>query len=54
MDCLLSSAIDYIWHNGLPALLCDRVEVSGWTAELTAFLSATGDRNVCKTSPTLD
>ncbi|KAL9286018.1 hypothetical protein AtEden1_Chr4g0281461 [Arabidopsis thaliana] len=46
MDCLLSSAIEYIWHNGLPALLCDRVEVSGWTAELTASLSATGDR-VC-------
>ncbi|KAL9293364.1 hypothetical protein AtEden1_Chr3g0192381 [Arabidopsis thaliana] len=47
MDCLLSSAIEYIWQNGLlPGLLYDRVEVSGWTAELTASLSPTGDR-VC-------
>ncbi|KAL9285975.1 hypothetical protein AtEden1_Chr4g0280861 [Arabidopsis thaliana] len=44
MDCLLSSTIKYIWPNGLPDLLFDRVEVYGWTAELTASLSATGDR----------
>ncbi|KAL9808856.1 hypothetical protein AtNW77_Chr00c002g0321081 [Arabidopsis thaliana] len=46
MDCLLSSAVEYIWQNGLPGLLYDRVEVSGWTAELTTSVSATGDR-VC-------
>ncbi|KAL9281218.1 hypothetical protein AtEden1_Chr2g0228821 [Arabidopsis thaliana] len=46
MDCLLSSAVEYIWQNGLPGLVYDRVEVSRWTAELTASLSTTGDR-VC-------
>ncbi|KAL9299174.1 hypothetical protein AtEden1_Chr2g0229471 [Arabidopsis thaliana] len=46
MDCLLSSVIEYIWQNGLSGLFWDRVEVSGWTAELTASFSATGDR-VC-------
>ncbi|KAL9281081.1 hypothetical protein AtEden1_Chr5g0115901 [Arabidopsis thaliana] len=47
MDRLLSCAIEYICQNGLPGLLCDRVEMSGWTTELTASLSATGDR-VCR------
>jgi len=46
MHCLLSSVIEYIWQNGLPGLLYDRVEVSRWTVELTTSLSATGDR-VC-------
>jgi len=32
-----------IVRNGLLPLLCDRVKVSGWTAKLTASLSATGD-----------
>ncbi|KAL9858937.1 hypothetical protein AtNW77_Chr1g0042351 [Arabidopsis thaliana] len=42
MGLLFSSLSDA--QNGLPGLLCDRVEVSRWTAELTASLSATGDR----------
>ncbi|VYS68231.1 unnamed protein product [Arabidopsis thaliana] len=61
IDWFFSSPIEYNWWtgkvdclNGLPGVLCDRLEVSGWTAELTASLSATGDRNVCKTSPRLD
>ncbi|KAG7636059.1 Transposon En/Spm-like [Arabidopsis thaliana x Arabidopsis arenosa] len=51
MDWFFSSAIEYNWWtgkvdclNGLYGLLWDQVEVSGWTAELTASLSATCDR----------